>query len=370
MTGRDYFYLRLLLSVEGLGPVKIKNLVAASGSPDAVFSYGIRELATVEGISTQLARRISAAAKDSAAIEEVAAKDLEKALKYNISLISIWDREYPPLLKKIYDAPVLLYVLGNILPDDKHAVAVVGTRGPTAYGKEMAQRISGGLAEKGVTIVSGLARGVDSVAHRAALVAGGRTIAVLGSGMDKLYPPENRQLAEDIVRRGALVTEYHLGTKPDAVNFPKRNRIIAGLALGTVVVETGITGGALQTARFALDQNREVFAIPGNVGVKQSDGTNLIIQRSEARLVRNADDVLAELPLRGLQAAQPVKAEPPPDLNMFEAAIVHVLGKEPLQIDRIAQLTGLSVSDCLVYLLSLEFKNLVRQLPGKQFTAV
>jgi DNA processing protein len=212
-----------------------------------------------------------------------------------------------------------------------------------------------------------MARGIDSISHNSAIKSGGRTIAVIGSGLDVIYPPENKKLFEKIVEAGAVISEFPLGTKPDAQNFPKRNRIISGLSLGVIIIETGITGGAMQTAAFALDQNREVFALPGNVGVKQADGTNLLIQRSEAELIRSAEDVILELELK----LKPVLGKNIPkqqiDLSLFEEKILNVLNSEPLQIDKIASLTNSSTSDCLVNLLSLEFKGLVKQLPGKMF---
>jgi DNA processing protein len=212
-----------------------------------------------------------------------------------------------------------------------------------------------------------MARGIDSIAHRAALKAGRRTIAITGSGLDFIYPPENKKLYEEIAEKGLIITEYELETKPNAENFPKRNRIISGLSLGCIVIETAIAGGAMQTAAFALDQNREVFAIPGNLGIKQSEGTNLLIQKGEAKLIRSAEDVLIELELK----LKPILGKNIPKqqaaLNLFEEKIMGALKSDPLQIDMIASHTNLSTSDCLVHLLSLEFKGLVKQLPGKMF---
>ena len=226
------------------------------------------------------------------------------------------------------------------------------------------------LADQKITIVSGMARGIDSIAHRTALKNKSRTIAVLGSGLNVIYPPENKKLYDEISESGMVLTEYNLDTKPDAVNFPKRNRIISGLSLGCVVIETGITGGAMQTAALALDQGREVFAIPGNLGIRQSEGTNLLIQKGEAELIRSAEDILIELELK----LKPVigKNIPRPDieLNLFEEQILSHLNNEPIQIDLLASKANLSTSDCLVHLLSLEFKGVVRQLPGKTFIRI
>jgi DNA processing protein len=241
---------------------------------------------------------------------------------------------------------------------------------PTSYGRIQAEKLASELIEQNITVTSGLARGIDSIAHRAALKKNGRTIAVTGSGLDVIYPPENKKLFDEIAEKGVVVSEYKLGTKPDAQNFPKRNRIISGLSLGSIIVETGITGGAMQTASYALDQNREVFAVPGNIGVRQSEGTNLLIQKGEAKLIRNAEDALVELELK----LKPILGKNIPkdniELNLFEEKIVASLNNEPMQIDRIAISTSLTTSDCLVHLLSLEFKGMVKQLPGKMFVLI
>jgi DNA processing protein len=246
----------------------------------------------------------------------------------------------------------------------------VGTRGPSNYGIIQCEKVVEDLARQNITIVSGLARGIDSIAHRTALKNGGRTIAIIGSGLDVIYPPENKKLFNEIAEKGDIISEYPLGTKPDAQNFPKRNRIISGLSLGCLVVETAITGGAMQTAAFALDQNREVFAIPGNLGVRQSEGTNMLIQKGEAKLVRNAEDILVELELKLKPVIGKNIPKPTVELNLFEEKILNSLDGEPLQIDNISSITQLSTSECLVHLLSLEFKGLVKQMPGKIFSRI
>jgi len=359
--------LFLLLSIEGIGPGKIRNLLAKLKSTKNILASDFQELLNVEGISTNLAKRIHKASRERESTEKFTEAELTKLEKIGGKLISIWDQEYPQLLKKIYDPPILFYLLGELIERDQYSIAIVGTRQPTNYGKVQAERISMDFAKQGITVVSGMARGIDSIAHNAAIKSGGRTIAIIGSGLDVIYPPENKKLFEKIAEAGAVISEFPLGTKPDAQNFPKRNRIISGLSLGVIIIETGITGGAMQTAAFALDQNREVFALPGNVGVKQADGTNLLIQKSEAELIRSAEDVILELELK----LKPVLGKNIPkqqiDLSLFEEKILNVLNSEPLQIDKIASLTNSSTSDCLVNLLSLEFKGLVKQLPGKMF---
>jgi DNA processing protein len=359
--------LFLLLSVEGIGPGKIRNLLAKFRNTKNILTSDYQALLTVEGISTNLAKRIRKAAHERESIERFTEIELKKLEKMGGRLISIWDEEFPQILKKIYDPPLLFYLLGELSERDQYSIAIVGTRQPTNYGKVQAEKISMDLAKQGITIISGMARGIDSIAHNSTIKSGGRTIAVVGTGLDLVYPPENKKLFEKIAENGAVISEFALGTKPDAQNFPKRNRIISGLSLGVVIIETGIAGGAMLTAAFALDQDREVFALPGNVGVKQSDGTNLLIQKSEAKLIRSAEDVILELELK----LKPVLGKNIPkqqiDLSLFEEKIITVLRSEPLQIDRIASLANMTTSDCLVYLLSLEFKELIKQLPGKMF---
>ena len=263
-----------------------------------------------------------------------------------------------------------MYKLGELKKEDENSIAVVGTRRPSEYGKKQAENLCKELVERNLTIVSGMARGIDSVSHRTAINNSGRTIAILGSGLNVIYPPENRKLFNEIKDNGVILTEYPLGTKPDAMNFPKRNRIISGLSLGTVIIETGITGGALQTASFALDQGREVFSLPGNINAKTSEGTNRLIQKGEAKLITNVEDILSEFNLKIDAQIKKKRTIDHVDLNIFESKIMNVLKEEPTQIDKIAELTELSTSDCLVHLLSLEFRGLVRQLPGKTFSTI
>jgi DNA processing protein len=274
------------------------------------------------------------------------------------------DPAYPPRLLNIYDPPPVLYVKGEILEEDQWAVAVVGTRGATVYGKEAARRIAGGLARNGLTIVSGLARGIDSEAHRAALDAGGRTIAVLGSGVDIIYPAEGRRLAQAVVERGALVSEYAIGTPPEAGNFPPRNRIISGLALGVVIVEAGERSGALITADYALDQGREVFAVPGNIFRKKSKGTNNLIQQG-AKPVLSVEDVLEELNLTMVSQQAEVRAIVPE--NETEAALLEYITADPVHVDEIGQKSGLPIAQVSSTLALMELKGMVRQVGGMNY---
>ena len=352
-----------LSSVPRIGPHKIRALISYFGDPAEVLAFSQRELMGVKGIDKKLAANIAGHHGDPFAKEQ-----LKRLNAVNGKIVTIWDKDYPDLLKKIYDPPALLYVLGDFRPEDKHAVAIVGTRHATPYGKQTAEGLSRDLARLGITVTSGLARGIDTVAHYATLQTGGRTMAVIGSGLDVPYPPENRKLMERIADQGAVVSEVPMGAKPDAPNFPRRNRIISGLSLGTVVIESGEDGGAMITATIALDQNREVFAVPGNITEKRSAGPNKLIRDGKAKLIMNIDDIVEELRhhLRGL-IQQERKSEPEVELTLFEHKLLDVLGPDPVHIDTIAETAGLSTSDALVNLLSLEFKGLVKQFAGKQF---
>lgn len=363
--------LFLLLSVDKVGPSRIRSLLSKFKNFNNIFDASLSELEKVEGISFELGKRIKNARQKRNDLISIVESQLNGLDKINAKLISLWDTEYPSLLKKIYDPPLLLYTKGFFSEKDNYSIAAVGTRNPTNYGKVQTERIISELALQGITIVSGLARGIDSIAHQTALKNGSRTIAVIGSGLDVVYPPENKNLFNKISENGLIISEYPLGTKPDAQNFPRRNRIISGLSLGVIVFETAINGGAMQTAHFALDQNREVFAIPGNLGVRQSEGTNLLIQKGEAELLINAEDVLNELQLKLRPVIGKNIPQPEKDLNVFEEKIFIALKENgELQIDKLSELTNLSTSDCLVNLLTLEFKGLVKQLPGKIFSVI
>lgn len=359
--------LRLLLSVEGIGPGKIRNLLSGLRSLDNILTADYNTLLSIPGISSTIATRLIHSKKAEPEIRKNVERELLILQRINGRVITVWDKEYPSILKKIFDPPLLLYVKGSFEVQDDSSIAVVGTRKPTNYGIIQCERITEGLILKGITIVSGLARGIDSIAHSTALKNKGRTIAVIGSGLDVIYPPENRRLFNEISANGAVISEFPPGTKPDAQNFPRRNRIISGISLGTLIIETGLSGGAMQTAALALDQNREVFAVPGNLQVKQSEGTNRIIQRGEAKLIKDAEDVIVELELK-LPFVTKTLSKPKMDLTLFEEKIINSLIEKELHIDEISLSTTIPVSDCLVNLLSLEFKGMVKQLPGKVFS--
>lgn len=359
--------LRLLLNIDGIGPGKILNLLTKFKSLDTLINSSFSSLKKTDGISDNLALRIIKQIDEYQQFSKEIEEELELLDKLSIKWMTFWSEKYPERLKNIYSPPIIIYYKGDLNNSDVLSISIVGTRAPTSYGKMTAERFSKELAENGLTVVSGLARGIDSIAHRSTLNQNGRTIAVVGSGLDVIYPPENRKLFNDIADNGAVISEFKLGTKPDAQNFPKRNRIISGISLGTLVIETNIMGGALQTAGFALNQNREVFAIPGNLGIQQSAGTNLLIQKGEAKLVTNCEDILVELNLKIIPEVGKNIPSPKIDLNLFEQKVFDVLSNEPKHIDRIATETNIISSECLVHLLSLEFRDLAKQLPGKTF---
>jgi DNA processing protein len=362
--------LRLLLEVDGIGSGKLFNLLSKFNSLDSLLGADFFSLISVEGISKNVANRIIKKIDSYTDYSKIIEIELEKLERINACWMTFWSDNYPQNLKNIFAPPIILYYKGTIASSDQNSIAIVGTRMASRYGKSMAEKFSKDLSANKIAVVSGMARGIDSVAHRAALNGGGRTIAVVGSGLDVIYPAENKQLFEDITQSGAVITEYKLGTKPDAQNFPKRNRLISGLSLGTLVVESKVSGGAMQTAAFALEQNKEVFAIPGNLGITQSEGTNLLIQKCEAKLVKNCDDILVELNLKIQPKVGGNIPSPTFDLNMFEQKIYDILSNEAKHIDLIATESGINSSECLVHLLSLEFRDVVKQLPGKTFLKI
>ena len=365
--------LLTLTQVPGIGPHRLRALVDHFQNPDFILRASLSDLVSANGIDRKSATAIRAFAtgEGRAAAERYADGQIAVLERTGGGVVTLWEGIYPAALRRIYDPPLILFVRGTLSADDDSSVAVVGTREPSAYGARMAELFAAGLARAGVTIVSGLARGIDTIAHGAVLRQGGRTLAVIGSGVDVLYPPENKSLAERIMEHGAVVSEYPMGTKPDAGNFPRRNRIISGMTLGTIVVETSIDGGALITASTALDQNREVFALPAAVDPRRPSGANRLIREGKALLVESVEEVLEELAprLKGITnpecAAETIPTE---ELSFFERAIVDALPeRQAIHVDAIATGAKMPVADVLVHLLSLEFKGVVRQRPGKFF---
>jgi DNA processing protein len=291
----------------------------------------------------------------------------ESILEKDIKVLTLLDDDYPRLLREIDQSPPVIYVKGTLTPADEFAIAIVGTRRVSEYGQQITRDISIFLAGHGLTIVSGLARGVDGIAHRHALEAGGRTIAVLGSGVDVIYPPEHRKLAEAISENGAVISDYPLGTQPEGINFPPRNRIISGLSLGTIVVEAGDRSGALITADFALEQGRDVFAVPGNVLSPASRGTNRLIQNGAYAMV-SPQDVLDVLNLSELESIKTARQVLPADKT--EARILQVMNFEPLHIDEICNEVGLPVDKVSAALTMMELKGLVQHVGAMRYAVV
>jgi DNA processing protein len=356
-----------LSAIPGIGATRIRALVAHFKSTENIFNATLKQLIAVEGIETKTAKSIKDYSDFDYGTEQVS-----KAKQAGIEIIDFWDEKYPENLKRIYDPPAFLFVKGTLVKQDKYAISIVGTRLPSSYGKVVAEKIAKELAQKGLVIVSGLARGIDTISHWAAVQSGGRTIAVMGSGLDHIYPGENKKLAEKIIEQGALISEFPMGTKPDAVNFPRRNRIISGMALGTIVVEAGLKSGALLTANYALEQNREIFAVPGNINSPKSLGTNQII-KDGAKLISSANDVLIELEPQlkhFLKDDEAKSRELPQDLSELEKMLLEKLSNVPIHIDKLSKVIGKSTAETLSALLPLEFKDLVKQLPGKLFVRV
>ncbi len=291
--------------------------------------------------------------------------EIEKLAKAGVKAYSWRDEDYPARLKEVDDHPPVLYVRGDLLPEDDWGIAVVGTRRATPYGRQAAEHFSTDLARQRITIVSGLARGVDAIAHRAALNAGGRTIAVLACGLDIVYPPEHARLAAEISQHGALVSDYPLGTQPRSEYFPRRNRILSALSLGVLVIEGDVDSGALITARNAIDQNREVFAVPGSIYAPTYRGANKLIQEGEAKLVTRTEDILEELNLtmtsQQLELLEVTTADP------TEAALLKVLSNQPIHIDEVQRLSGLPIGAVSGALALLELKGMVRQVGAMSF---
>ena len=360
-----------LYSVPGLGPAAYSSLLSRFRSPKAALRAPFHGLCAVPGIGEETARAILAGSSRSWASDQVA-----RAAEAGVEIITLRESAYPRLLRRIFAPPPVLFVLGDIRVCAAPCVAIVGSRSFTPYGRDCAFRLAGDLSQLGITAVSGMAMGIDAHAHSGALQCGGATAAVLGSGLDRPYPPENLELFRQIARTGAVISEFPLGTTPEAHNFPRRNRIISGLSLGTVVVEAGDRSGALITVRHALEQNREVFAVPGPITSGKSLGTNRLIKEG-AKLVETVDDILQELPhsvprraATGALAAASQKAKDEavrslPDLD--RRVLRSLSGSGPDHIDAVAAGTRLPAAQVLTVLLGLELAGLVEQLPGKRF---
>lgn len=385
---RDWLTLSL---IPGIGTARFVRLLARFHTPGEVLKASVTDLADV--VEHDLALRI-VQYKDTINISEQ-----ERALeKYGASLITMEDAAYPVRLAEIYDPPLTLFTRGNLCEADEYCIAIVGTRRPTSYGLKLAEQFAEELAARGITIVSGMARGIDAAAHRGALRVGGRTIAVLGNGVDIVFPPENKSLMDEIIQNGCVISQFAMGMKPRAEFFPYRNRIISGLSMGTLVVEAPTRSGALITAQLAAEQGREVFAIPGPVHSPNSRGPHRLIQEG-AKLVQVVEDILVELETLSRERMNPQRATssvasrathvvsnqagelqaerktsapieavaPKPSVSSCEASVLAALTHEGSFVDEIAEACGISISEALSSLTMLEMKGLVRQFNGKRF---
>jgi DNA processing protein len=359
MPRPDLPYLVGLSLLPGIGPARFQRLLAHFGEPALAWKASERELVSLGVDAKSLPALLDK--RHSISLQQ----EMEKIERLGVTVLTMADTAYPRRLREIFNAPPLLYVKGELLPQDEQSLGVVGTRGPSLYGKDLAARIVPELVRNGLTIVSGLARGIDSIAHRAALDAGGRTIAVLGCGIDVIYPPENRNLFHQITQQGAVVTDYPLGTKPDAFNFPARNRIISGLTLGTVVLEAQIGSGALITADYALEQNREVFCFPGRATDRGSSGCNKLIREGRAKLVCSTEDILEELDLTAAVQQLEIKMAIP--ANDEESRLLGLLSHDPVHIDDLARETALSAATVSSTMMMLELKGSVRQIGNMSY---
>ena len=347
--------------VKGIGAVRLRNLIQHFGDVETAWHASPQEMRAA-GLGPKLIETVQQV-RAGVSLELV----WERVHSLGIQVLTWEDEAYPRRLKEIDQPPPVLYLRDNLQPEDEWAVAIVGTRGITAYGRQVTAEIASVLARRGVTVISGLARGVDAEAHKAALNAGGRTLAVLGSGVDQIYPPEHRQLANQIIASGALMSDYAPGTPPDGVNFPPRNRIISGLSMAVIVIEAGERSGALITAEFAADQGREVFAVPGNINAPKSVGCNRLIHQG-ARPLLTPEDVLESLDLASFQQQRVARAVLPKD--EVEARLLSVLTREPMHVDDIRARVDMPIEKVSATLALMELKGMVRQLGGMNFVAI
>lgn len=358
MDDREY-WLSLNL-VPGLGLDKLRKLVNAFGTAKNIFLKDKKELSKVIGSKEDLLENLRIEK-----IEPILKKELKELKRRKFYYIALSDKEYPEYLKEIYDPPVVLYIKGKLLKEDKFSLSIVGARKASYYGIDIAEKFSHDLAKCGFTIVSGLARGIDSAVHSGALKAKGRTIAVLGSGVDIIYPPENRSLADNISENGAVISEFPLSTRPFPSNFPRRNRIISGLTKGTIVVEAGLRSGSLITAGLALEQGRDVFAVPGKALSDQNKGAHVLIKQG-AKLIDNIFDILEEFNINKDKISNLIYNKTLP-VNEDEKKVVSILSDEPKHIDLICRELDDPIQKVLGVLTQLELKGLVKQLQGKMF---
>ena len=395
MLSNETISLIHLNMIQGIGLKTIQVLRDVFGSAERALQATTDELNKIDQLTPAMCDLLQRKP-----VQQPIERELELIQEYGCQVLTLYDAAYPAPLKEIDTPPIVLYIRGELTPEDSLSLSIVGSRDAKDYGRKASYRLSYQLAQRGLTIVSGLARGIDTAAHRGALEAGGRTIAVMGSGLSFIYPATNTDLAEKITESGALISEFPMETTPKPNNFPRRNRIISGLTLGTVVVEASNRSGALITARLAGEQGREVFAVPGEIFSELSTGTHRLINNG-AKLVNTVDDLFNELPRHALSqlqsitsgspmpeaetesspqeqpvekraperaAAQPPQITPPPDLTQDERTVFDAIEDPSSHIDTIVRTTQLPIGQVSSVLLMLELKGVVQQLPGKQFT--
>jgi len=349
-----------LKRIPGVGNRLCLELIKHFGEPEKIFDASRKDLLDVGGINAHLADTIA-----SHKVPEDVKEDLALVQKNGFGIVTFSDSDYPPLLRQIHDPPPVLYVYGKLRSDSLN-IAMVGSRNATSYGSTTTRRLSGDLVRRGFTVISGMARGIDSAAHVGALAAKGETIAVLGCGLGTVYPAENRKLFHRIGETGAVISEFPFLTPPEAYNFPVRNRIISGMALGVIIVEATRKSGSLITAQSAAEQGREVFAVPGSVASFKSMGTHHLIKEG-AKLVENVNDIIEELNIGPATLPAPKAQGPTPPLTAEESTILNELSPYPIHIDDLVRQVALSAGEVSSLLLQLELKGLVTQSPGKRF---
>ncbi|MCX8030141.1 MAG: DNA-processing protein DprA [Thermodesulfovibrionales bacterium] len=372
MSDTDIKYWLALTKVKNIGPASVKKLLNIFNTPEMIFKADFAKLNNI--LKEGQAQNIKAF-NEWDSID----KEIEKIKRLQIKIVTFVDKEYPEPLKHIDLPPMILYYIGSLRPEDKYSIAIVGSRLMTEYGNRVATKLSSELASYGITIISGMARGIDAVSHRAAIKVGGRSIAVLGSGLDKPYPYENKELFKALQNNGCVLSEFPLGTPPNKENFPRRNRLISGLSLGVLVIEATKESGSLITANYALEQNKDVFAVPGNITSKSSYGTNELIKKG-AKLVQTVEDILDELKphlanykeynLR-LFEKKTTSTLSQPDISEDEKDIISIIGNEVVHIDTLTRkLNNLTTGKLYELLLQLEIKGLIRQTEGNKYCII
>jgi DNA processing protein len=360
MDETEQLALITLLSVDGVGNRRALELVRMFGSASKALTAPAGEISSAIKVPLAIGRGIVRAGK----LGDVAQKIFNRIREIGAKIVTIYDAEYPARLKEIPDPPVLYYLRGEYSPLFQYAISVVGTRTPSDHSRKVARQIAQGLGSRGVTVVSGMALGIDSIAHEGALQAGGRTIAVLGSGIDVIYPPSNRKLYDRICKQGAVITEYPPGTTPEPHHFPQRNRIISGISIGTVIIEAGHKSGALITATTAIEQGRELFAVPGPAGSPKCAGNNRLLKDGTANMIETADEIIENLRSRLAPVLNVAASLAVPNLAGAEQKIYTLLENSPMLVDDLIRQSGISAVELNRLLTSMQLKGLVKRCPG------